>query len=264
MALYFLSDFVAPAPTAEAVGVGKGERRNLYGVRRIHGRAHAFASRRRRPCSSKPSERLPETPPSGRRKENPAPGSPNFTSQDKWTASWAARVHYIEGSGENLRIRKEQTVEAPSFQDAERFTHWPAAEACEQSPACPTSRRQPLPYGGVGSFSLLGRVDFGEGGLQRCLRCPNTPVPPVSPDANAVPYPPPLPAKRKRRDWCCIRRGGMVRGLWKKPEKSGCTTHPGSFFAERRRVWGNGVSEQPSRRLPISQKPWEGGRGGPF
>ena len=47
------------------------------------------------------------------------------------------RVHYIEGSGENLRIRKEQTVEAPSFQDAlERFTHWPAAEACEQSPAC--------------------------------------------------------------------------------------------------------------------------------
>ena len=46
------------------------------------------------------------------------------------------RVHYIEGSGENLRIRKEQTVEAPSFQDAlERFTHWPAAEACEQSPA---------------------------------------------------------------------------------------------------------------------------------
>ena len=37
------------------------------------------------------------------------------------------RVHYIEGSGENLRIRKEQTVEAPSFQDA---------EACEQSPAC--------------------------------------------------------------------------------------------------------------------------------
>ena len=47
------------------------------------------------------------------------------------------RVHYIEGSGENLRIRKEQTVEAPSFQDAlERFTHWPAAEACEQSLAC--------------------------------------------------------------------------------------------------------------------------------
>ena len=33
------------------------------------------------------------------------------------------RVHYIEGSGENLRIRKEQTVEAPSFQAAlERFT----------------------------------------------------------------------------------------------------------------------------------------------
>ena len=33
------------------------------------------------------------------------------------------RDHYIEGSGENLRIRKEQTVEAPSL-------------ACEQSPAC--------------------------------------------------------------------------------------------------------------------------------
>ena len=44
------------------------------------------------------------------------------------------RVHYIEGSGENLRIRKEQTVEAPSFQDAlERFTHWPAAEADRKS-----------------------------------------------------------------------------------------------------------------------------------
>ena len=51
------------------------------------------------------------------------------------------RVHYIEGSGENLRIRKEQTVEAPSFQDAlERFTHWPAAAACEQRPA---SRKHP-------------------------------------------------------------------------------------------------------------------------
>lgn len=47
------------------------------------------------------------------------------------------RVHYIEGSNGDLRIRKERIVEAPSFQDAlERFTYWPATEGCEQAPAC--------------------------------------------------------------------------------------------------------------------------------
>ena len=82
---------------------------------------------------------FPETPPSGRRKENPAPsGFSEFRLTGYMERVMSRyRVHYIEGYGENLRIRKEQTVEAPSFQDAlERFTHWPAAEACEQSPTC--------------------------------------------------------------------------------------------------------------------------------
>lgn len=50
----------------------------------------------------------------------------------------------------------------------------------------------------------------------------------------------------------------------KNREKSpGCTTHPGSFLLRRGgRVWGNGVSELPSRRLPISQKPLGRGAGG--
>ena len=92
------------------------------------------------------------------------------------------RVHYIEGSGENLRIRKEQTVEAPSFQDAlERFTHWPAAEACEQSPACAQHPGANLCHMEAWEVFLLGRVDFGEGGLQRCLRClPFFPIPRIS------------------------------------------------------------------------------------
>ena len=77
------------------------------------------------------------------------------------------RVHYIEGSGENLRIRKEQTVEAPSFQDAlERFTHWPAAEACEQSPACAQHPGANLCHMEawevfpVGESSILGKEGF--------------------------------------------------------------------------------------------------------
>lgn len=50
------------------------------------------------------------------------------------------RVHYIEGSNEDLRIRKERVVEAPSFQDAlERFAYWPVAEGREQAPASPHS-----------------------------------------------------------------------------------------------------------------------------
>ena len=47
------------------------------------------------------------------------------------------RVVSLGGLGEKLGIGKGKTGEAASFQDAlERFTHWPAAEACEQSPAC--------------------------------------------------------------------------------------------------------------------------------
>lgn len=58
----------------------------------------------------------------------------------------------------------------------------------------------------------------------------------------------------------------MACGLWKKTGKEpGCTTHPGSFLLRRGgRVWGNGVSEQPSRRLPISQKPLGRGPGRTF
>ena len=54
-------------------------------------------------------------------------------------------------------------------------------------------------------------------------------------------------------------RGGMSCGLWKKTGKEpGCVVHPGSFLLRRGgRGWGNGVSELPSRRLPISQRSWE-------
>ena len=55
----------------------------------------------------------------------------------------------------------------------------------------------------------------------------------------------------------------MACGLWKKNGKEpGCVVHPGSFLLRRGgRVWGNGVSELPSRRLPISQKPLGRGPG---
>ena len=55
----------------------------------------------------------------------------------------------------------------------------------------------------------------------------------------------------------------MACGLWKKTGKEpGCVVHPGSFLLRRGgRVWGNGVSELPSRRLPISQKPLGRGPG---
>lgn len=84
------------------------------------------------------SERLPGDSSSGKA-ENPDPsGFSVFRLTGYMEHSMSRyRVHYIEGSNENLRIRKEQIVEAPSFQDAlERFTYWPAAEDCEQAPAC--------------------------------------------------------------------------------------------------------------------------------
>lgn len=93
------------------------------------------------------------------------------------------RVHYIEGSGENLRIRKEQTVEAPSFQDAlERFIALACRRGLRAEPGlCPTSRRQPLPYGGVGSFSCWGELILGKEGFNAvCGVPPFFPIPRIS------------------------------------------------------------------------------------
>ena len=115
-----------------------------------------------------------------------------------------------------------------------------------------------------GKFFLLGRVDFGEGGLQRCLRCPpfflNTPY--LLMPTLCVSAAPPCQTEAAG-SVLHKERGGMSCGLWKKTGKEpGCVVHPGSFLLRRGgRVWGNGVSEQPSRRLPISQKPLGRGPG---
>ena len=91
------------------------------------------------------------------------------------------RVHYIEGSGDNLRIRKEQTVEAPSFQDAlERFTHWPAAEACEQSPACTPIPAPTFAIWEAWEVFLLRELILGKEGFTAVYCAPFFPIPRIS------------------------------------------------------------------------------------
>ena len=51
---------------------------------------------------------------------------------------------------------------------------------------CPTSRRQPLPYGGVGSFSCWGELILGKEGFNAVCGVPLFSQYLVSPDANAV------------------------------------------------------------------------------
>ena len=87
MALYFLSDFIAPCADGLAVGAGKGGRNFLRGFRRVHGDAYAFAPRRRRPCKS-----MPLGTPSRRlllregQRTRPPPGSLSFVCGMKGTS----------------------------------------------------------------------------------------------------------------------------------------------------------------------------------
>lgn len=202
----------------------------------------------------------------GARRTRPPPGSPNFASQDKWNASWAA----TESTTSRVPARISGFAKSRLSKPLRFRTRWNGSRI--GLPPRPASRARPVPNIPAptfaiwrrGKFFLLGRVDFGEGGLQRCLRCPlffpNTPyllmptlcvsaAPPCQTEAAG-------PVLYKER-------GEMACGLWKKTGKEpGCTTHPGSFLLRRGgRVWGNGVSEQPSRRLPISQKPLGRGPG---
>lgn len=160
--------------------------------------------------------------------------SPNFASQDIQERIMSRhRTITLRVPGENLRIRKEQTVEAPSFQDAlERFTHWPAAEAW-------VSRAWPVPNILVptfatwrrGKFSCWGELILGKEGFTAVYCAPFSQYP-VSPDANVGVHPPPL-TKRKRRTQGCIRREGSVMWIVEKPKRARCVVHPGLFFLVR-------------------------------
>ena len=174
------------------------------------------------------------------------------------------RVHYIEGSGENLRIRKEQTVEAPSFQDAGTVHALACRRGLRESPACAQHPGANFAIWRRGKFSLLGRVDFGEGRASTLfVVSPLFPQYPVSPDANAVRIRPSL-AKRSRRGPCCIKeRVACDCGNRKRARMHNAS---GLFsLVERREGLGQWRFEQLSRfASPISQSLWEGGRGGPF
>lgn len=47
------------------------------------------------------------------------------------------RVHYIAGPNENLKISRQQLIEAASFQEAlSRVTAWPVVETYDHASAC--------------------------------------------------------------------------------------------------------------------------------
>ena len=72
MALYFLSDFIAPG------GVGKGGRNFLRGFRRVHGVRIRLCAPPSPPMQEYAARNaFPETPPPGR-PENPAPSGFSF------------------------------------------------------------------------------------------------------------------------------------------------------------------------------------------
>lgn len=139
----------------------------------------------------------------------------------------------------------------------------------------PASRARPVPNIPAptfaiwrrGKFFLLGRVDFGEGGLHCCLLCPLFSQYPVSPDANAVRIRRPFLTKRKRRDRCCIRREGSVMWIVEKNRKRArmrCASGLFSFCGEEGGFgqWRFGTAVAPP--LHQSKVFGEGGRGRTF